>query len=385
MKGSRLGSSATLTFAALVAVDAHGSMVMPLARNSIDAELPAWSNGKHPMTGSIEPYNCRCTNGTEACSNGQSCFWFSNGCTPGCKACDGNGNRYPNFDHCPGEEKDLKPADLLLKEYWTGDKTWPAATTYDIFKYNPWRAPGKAPVFDSCGMAGGRWTEAFNAAAFNTTVFAKMGDLGSEVLKPRPTGTVWKRGGTARTRWQLTANHGGGYIYRLCPAGAVLDEACFRRTELKWATSTHVLRFADASRDRTIGATDVTKGGGVGWRLNPFPNVREDPCDYNVTLHDGPGHHCAWDSCPGCGPPLFAADASCPTVCSEKYPGTPDGRTPTLPFPDPTNGTDTHAFSVEDVVLVPESLEAGEYLLSWRWDCEHSSQVWNSCADITLE
>ena len=29
---------------------------------------------------------------------------------------------------------------------------------------------------DSCGMAGGRWTEAFNAAAFNTTKYAKMGD-----------------------------------------------------------------------------------------------------------------------------------------------------------------------------------------------------------------
>ena len=25
-------------------------------------------------------------------------------------------------------------------------------------------------------MAGGRWTEAFNAAAFNTTKYAKMGD-----------------------------------------------------------------------------------------------------------------------------------------------------------------------------------------------------------------
>ena len=37
--------------------------------------------------------------------------------------------------------------------------------SYDIFKFNPWRAPGKAPVFDSCGMAGGRTTEAFNAAA----------------------------------------------------------------------------------------------------------------------------------------------------------------------------------------------------------------------------
>ena len=34
-------------------------------------------------------------------------------------------------------------------------------------------------------MAGGRRTEAFNAAAYNTTKFAKMGDLGSKVLKPR--------------------------------------------------------------------------------------------------------------------------------------------------------------------------------------------------------
>jgi hypothetical protein len=175
---------------------------------------------------------------------------------------------------------------------------------YDIFKFNPWRAPGKAPVFDSCGMAGGRWTEAFNAAAYNTTKFAKMGDLGSVVLPKRPTGTVWTRGGEARTRWQMTANHGGGYIFRLCPADQPLTEECFMKTVLTWATPTHVLRFANASDDMVINATDVTEGGGIGWRLNPFPNVRSDPCDYNVTLHDGPGHHCAWNHCPGCGPPL---------------------------------------------------------------------------------
>ena len=159
-----------------VGVDAHGSMILPLARNSIDAETPAWSGGKHPMTGTIEPYNCQyvfcvmiatfkhfvcaracvfnnsyqpdhanvsesCTNGTDVCNNGQSCFWFSNGCTPGCKACDGNGNRYPNFDHCPNENKNLKPSDYLLKKYWTGDKTWPEGTSYDIFKFNPVSTP----------------------------------------------------------------------------------------------------------------------------------------------------------------------------------------------------------------------------------------------------
>lgn len=36
--------------------EAHGSMIMPPSRNSVDAELPAWSHGKFPETGTIEPY-----------------------------------------------------------------------------------------------------------------------------------------------------------------------------------------------------------------------------------------------------------------------------------------------------------------------------------------
>ena len=83
--------------------------------------------------------------------------------------------------------------------------------------------------------------------------------------------------------------------------------------------------------------------------------------------------------CPGCGAPLYAADESCPDVCSKHYPGTPDGRTPTLPFPDPVPGIDMHEFAVEDTVLVPEDIAAGDYVLSWRWDCEHSSQVRHVC------
>ena len=70
----------------------------------------------------------------------------------------------------------------------------------DIWKFNPWRAPGKAPVFDSCGMAGGNSFEVFNAGAYNATPNAKQGDLGSKVLKPRPSGTVWKRGSASRGR-----------------------------------------------------------------------------------------------------------------------------------------------------------------------------------------
>ena len=80
-----------LTFLFTQHVESHGSLIMPPTRNAIDSELPAWSKGKHPNTGWIEPYNCRCVNGTDAeCNSGQSCFWFSQGCTIGCSKCDGN-------------------------------------------------------------------------------------------------------------------------------------------------------------------------------------------------------------------------------------------------------------------------------------------------------
>lgn len=34
---------------------------------------------------------------------------------------------------------------------------------------------------------------------------------------------------------------------------------------------------------------------------------------------------------------------------------------------------------------VPNDLPSGDYLLSWRWDCEQSAQVWQNCADVRIE
>ena len=172
-------------------------MVMPTTRNAVDAETPGWDHGKHPPTGKIEPYTCYCTNGTSGCDNGQACFWFSQGCTIGCRACDNNGSRLPNFDHCPGES--IAPT-LNDPEYRTANQRAPAGSEEDIFKFNPWRAPGRAPVVDPCGMAGGSPVEVFNAGAYDATEFAKQGDLGSHVLPRRPTGTIWKLGAVAKVR-----------------------------------------------------------------------------------------------------------------------------------------------------------------------------------------
>lgn len=51
------------------------------------------------------------------------------------------------------------------------------------------------------------------------------------------------------------------------------------------------------------------------------------------------------------------------STCFQKYPGTPDGRTPKLPFPNPVPGIDQAAFSVEDSVVVPKHIPAGQMLL----------------------
>jgi hypothetical protein len=368
--------------------DAHASMIMPPPRNAIDATLPAWAHGKHPDTGVIEPYNCACTNGTEPnCKSGQACFWFSQGCTIGCAECDGEGARIPKWDHCPLES--IKPT-VNDPKWRSMNQNATAGSLEDIFYFNPWRAPGRAPVFDACGMAGGTKAEAFNAGAYNSTVFAKQGDLGSKVLKPRPTGTVWQRGTVVDARWQYTASHGGGYQYRLCPAEAPLTEACFQKTPLKFATPLrHTVRYANRSVD--IGATlvpDAVTGTG-DWMLNPIPSRQSDyvSCDKVMPR----GEHCDW-KCPGCGAPTYAADGACPTKCAESYPQYfPSGfayvaADPDI-FPDPLPGFDSnyHEYAVEDHLVVPEDIPAGDYVLGWRWDCEQSSQVWSTCADITIE
>jgi hypothetical protein len=41
-------------------------------------------------------------------------------------------------------------------------------------------------------------------------------------------------------------------------------------------------------------------------------------------------------------------------------------------------------WNVVDKVMVPADLPDGDYLLSWRWDAEATSQIWQNCADIHI-
>ena len=208
-----------LLFLALVArAAAHGAMTFPKPRNSLDGALEPWTKWAYPCDSTHQGDMCKITfcedgkncqgscpisahNGASQlnASNGQSCYWFSNGCTVGCDACDGTQNHVGHgnqkflykgmsaatlrsqnitLDHpwnpAPGDMQ-LDPASIKTLEIKANcenpagkptvcDPRLRTANAHaecggpqDIYYYSPWRAPGAAPVIDACGSAGGRF------------------------------------------------------------------------------------------------------------------------------------------------------------------------------------------------------------------------------------
>jgi len=50
----------------------------------------------------------------------------------------------------------------------------------------------------------------------------------------------------------------------------------------------------------------------------------------------------------------------------------------------PMKGSSHDNWAFKDLVEVPETLDPGHYVLSFRWDCQQSPQVWNACANIKI-
>ena len=66
--------------------------------------------------------------------------------------------------------------------------------------------------------------------------------------------------------WQVVANHGGGYSYRLCAADGALDDDCFRSGALNFsATRTHTLRWSDGETAEAPATLAVDRRG-AEWR-----------------------------------------------------------------------------------------------------------------------
>ena len=91
-------------------------------------------------------------------------------------------------------------------KYRTLNRNATAGSAADWTRFNPWRAPGNAPVYDPCGRAGGAAHGTPGHGEFTNTTYAKFGDLGSQL--PRyPTGTVWAAGSDVETMQSIRANH----------------------------------------------------------------------------------------------------------------------------------------------------------------------------------
>jgi len=291
------------------------------------------------------------------CEN-ESCYWFSQGCLIGCPKCVVNTTLAS--DGCPLDKRAEPTIMSPSLRTWdvNNDMTlmWPemGKPHEDITKAHPWRYPGSAPVMDPCGVAGGSKSENIAAAGLVPAGY-EAGDLGSS-LPENKRKKIIRAGTTFNVSWRLRVNHGGGYQYRLCgPKGKLLTEECFQEVPLGFYGSTHTLIFKNGT-EAAIPATYVSTGTmptGSMWARVPIPAC------YHIT--GGLGDQ-------GCDKPQFEPPAGCDKNCW----GYQNFGTRTIP-------------DIQDTLVVPEDLPAGQYVLGWRWDNEQGSQVWGDCSDVIIE
>lgn len=346
----------TLVSSFVTGVAAHGSMSHPRPRNAYS------SPATHPSSG-----------GDKSCV-GDACYWYQVGCHIGCPSCSLEGKDLYPSPHCTEAEGLMEPTNND-PEFRTWDPHGQSACS-DFTKYNPWRAPGKAPVQDPCGVASGMKAP---ASYVEVPVGYKASDKGSEVLPETPP-TYWQAGGVAQVGWGLSAQHGGGYSFRLCPKSSQLTEECFQSNTLSFAQKNSTIHFNDDSHaDIKVPAKTFVAPDGTEWRTNPVPG-------------------CACDNGISCGGKSDFLQAKSQGDCAGKYPSStpysitgsatsncPYGTMFEAGFDQFTQGFlvgSSNKFSIMDEVNVPDQL--GEFVLGWRWDCEETDQVWNSCADIII-
>jgi len=274
--------------------------------------------------------------------------------------------------------------DIIAAYYWfNNDTTIPGEPTLDesmrtmkevngvTLKTNsPWLSPGSAPVTSPCGvLIIAKAEDACGGGAGGKS----HGPSAEDVDFPNVITTQWKIGSKVEAFWGVSANHGGGYSYRLCkvPKEGVsgITEECFQQTPLRFAGEQQWFQFGEDVNSRVYflaNRTDVgTTPSGSQWTKNPIPG------------------------CSDCG-------AGCRNGFFDKAPGCPSG-THFEPIIPEAKGygmgyTEIHDdkmdrhfnFTIGDNLQIPDDLEPGKYVLSWRMDCEETEQIWSACSSINL-
>ena len=257
-------------------VAAHGSLTLPVPRNN---------KGAQPPFGRTIYHNPGC--------QGDACLWFNEGCYNGCPSCTGampnntqggSANTYgaPDTRDCPA------PSEPTLPEAF---RTWNIqnlSSRGDFTKYHPWRSPGKAPTSDPCGVASGYPNGKLNGN--QVPAGYQRGQAGSSLPPAAANATAtWQKGALTDVGWTITANHGGGYAYSVCPkATTPLTEACLHAHPLQFAGSNHTIRYSDGRAELQIPARTVSQGtypAGSQWRMNPIPACN---CDQGFGCSSSP-------------------------------------------------------------------------------------------------
>ena len=328
------------------------------------------------------------------CSGG-TCLWFSEGCYAGCNNCS---LAMPTAGNYYGAPNCAAPREPTLPDAF---RTWNIGNPSrwgDWTKYHPWRSPGAAPVADPCGVAGGYAKP--RGGGGQTPQGARQLDPGSQ-LPPSPNRTLWRASAPVEVGFMLGANHGGGYLYSVCPTSEGLTEACFRGEgrQLAFVGSNSTIRYRDGSHaPRSIAARDVRVGttpAGSAWRRNPIPACNCDKgfdCSVNSTASNYSQTSYRNDAQPT--PHTSCADGyscakglSCPTGTQFDVPfdfGYGQQIWDLTPASTAKAGNPLAAMTWEIVDTVRAPAEAGDFVLRWRWDVEQNPQIWTHCADITV-
>eukprot|EP00662_Eupelagonemidae_sp_cell21_P001863 gene1863-56269_t len=100
--------------------------------------------------------------------------------------------------------------------------------------------------------------------------------------------------------------------------------------------------------------------------MNPIPRMGQPNAGCLPNTCQG---HCA-SFAPRC-PQDCSVQANCTHPCKNTDPGTWQGAC----------SGDWKGGQIVDTVIIPKDITPGEYVLGWRWDCEETTQIWQSCAD----
>ena len=355
-------------------------------------------------------------------------FWYSQGSEIGCAAATGEncGDRgtpccedrmqptlkdpdqlthqifAKKYSSLRGAEKNLSANPLLSKN-----------PLLSVFEFNPWLAPGYAPVANSCGILGGWQFESsrdyvagpgngysnFKDGKGNITnghmpdpdMVVPAGTGGDVVLQAdldrriqeaqgkkfaTNDNSVWKAGSQQKVSYSILANHGGGIQYRLCPIdylrNGTLNEDCF--IALEFVGETSWFEYYDRGNE-----TDVSI---------PFTSVRVSDANTNGVLPKGSTWtqiglpSCVDETAGKCDSPDFENEVSKQGIYGWITVGLVDF--PSSMSPALAEIMQSGGFEIADKIQVPEGL-SGDYVFSWRWDSEQTPQVWTQCSIVTIE